>query len=212
MAAVGVAAALPLLHGGADGNMLQRTQCLQELQQACGCSQHHLEHDLLVASLIQLMTGNFDLVLAYLLWKKSKQSSRTSSGIEDIIRSLWLHLFDDETFCMRCCVELLDGPSRVRAEADRFAMESIIVERIMQSARRGVAMPLGQVIDEFLGLWFRRTTISAVLELWIVRLAYHRNTRRKFGVRLRAVWQLHIGSLRTVTPTAPTLGREKACA
>ena len=201
----------PLLSVGPDSGLIHRMQHFRELQEAWGCTEHELQRDLLVAALIQLMTGNFDLVLAYLVWRKSLQPRGLGGAIEGIVTVLWPLLFEDDIFCMQCFLELCSRASDVRMAADRFAMESILVERILQSARRGVVMPLNRVIEEFLSLWFQRSHIPDGVESWLARLAYHANTRRKFGVRLRQAWQLHFGSLRVVTPTDPVAGRLKVC-
>ena len=77
-------------------------------------------------------------------------------------------------------------------------MEAILVGRIMDASRRGLALPLQAVIDEYIGLWMRRSVPDSLLPV-LTRLAYHANARRKFGVRLRQTWNLHVGGLRTLT-------------
>ena len=185
-------------------------QSMQRLEEAFGSAGHHFQLDLLVAAVLQLMTGSFDLVLVYLLWRRSLRPRHTQGPLEGIVTHVWEHLFEDDLFCMRCCMELMDRSSAVRMSADRFAMESILVERIMQSARRGVVMTLDRAIEEFLGLWCQRSYIPDGAASWIAKLAYHRNTRRKFGVRLRQIWNLQMGSLRLLTPTDPITGQVKA--
>ena len=210
MAAIDVASPVPGFPGAAGSGLTLRMQRLQTLEEAFGSAGRHFEIDLVTAALLQLMTGSFDLVLVYLLWRRSLQPRRTTGPFEGIVTHLWEHLFEDDLFCMRCCLELMSRSSAVRMSADRFAMESILVERIMQNARRGVIMTLDRVIEDFLGLWCQRSHIPDFIAPWIAKLAYHRNTRRKFGVRLRQVWNLQMGSLRTVTPTEPISGQVKA--
>ena len=210
MAAIDVASPVPGFPGAAGSGLNLRMQRLQKLEEAFGSAGRHFEIDLLIAAVLQLMTGSFDLVLVYLLWRRSLQPRRTTGPLEGIVTHLWEHLFEDDLFCMRCCLELMSRSSAVRMSADRFAMESILVERIMQNARRGVIMTLDRVIEDFLGLWCQRSHIPDFIAPWIAKLAYHRNTRRKFGVRLRQVWNLQMGSLRTVTPTEPISGQVKA--
>ena len=77
-------------------------------------------------------------------------------------------------------------------------MEAILVGRIMDASRRGLALPLQAVIDEYIALWMKRSVPDPIVPM-LTRLTYHANTRRKFGVRLRRTWNLHIGGLRTVT-------------
>jgi hypothetical protein len=77
-------------------------------------------------------------------------------------------------------------------------MEAILVARIMEAARRGLALPLQAVVDEYLGLWMNRSVPDPLVPV-LTRLTYHANTRRKFGVHLRRTWDLHIDGLRTIT-------------
>lgn len=210
MAAVHIASPAQVPPGAAGSGLTLRMHAMQQLQEAFGSPQHHFERDLLVAALLQLMTGSFDLVLVYLVWRRSLQPRRTTGALEGLVTDLWEHLFDDDLFCMRCCLELLCRSSEVRMSADRFAMESILVERIMQSARWGVVMSLDRAIEEFLSLWFQRSHIPDVAAPWLAKLAHHQNARRKFGVRLRQAWNLQMGSLRLVTPTDPSTGQVKA--
>ena len=72
-------------------------------------------------------------------------------------------------------------------------------------------MTLDRVIEEYLGLWCQRSYIPDGAASWMAKLAYHENTRRKFGVRLRRIWNLQMGSLRVLTPTDPITGQIKAC-
>ena len=204
-----LAAVVPLVHGGADSSAYHRIWRLNRLQHAFGYSLLHMENDLLIASIIEFMSNDFALALAYLNWKKSLQTERIGGAIEDMVRSLWEYLFDDTTFCMRCVLELCDGSSRARTVADRWVMESMLVRDIMQAGLRGVVMNLNRIIEVFLGLWFQRDSTPPLLQSWLCRLAYHENSRRKFGVRLRTVWNLHIGSYRVVTITEPDLARQK---
>ena len=103
----------PLVHGGADSSAYHRIWRLKRLQHAFGYSLLHMENDLLIASIIEFMSNDFALALAYLSWKKSLQTERIGGAIEDMVRSLWEYLFDDTTFCMRCVLELWSWPLRL---------------------------------------------------------------------------------------------------
>ena len=87
-------------------------------------------------------------------------------------------------------------------------MEAILVGRIMEASRRGVVMPLQAVIDEYLCMWMSRSVPHALVS-FLTRLAYHRNTRRHFGVHLRKVWSLHVGGLRSLTCVDEHTARQK---
>ena len=121
---------------------------------------------------------------------------------------VWDDLLDDETFALHCIVELLLPSGPLMLVADRFVMERILVGRILDAGGRGVVLPLDQVIEQFLSLWLARSSCGA-LEPWLTRLAYHENTRRKFGVHLRSVWNLHFGNLRSITSVDEVTAKQK---
>ena len=115
-----------------------------------------------------------------------------------MVNQLWPVLFDDETFAMTLALELCFSQGSCRLQAEQSIMEAILVGRIMDASRRGLALPLHAVIDEYIALWMKRSVPELLVPV-LTRLTYHPNARRKFGVRLRRTWNLHIGSLRTVT-------------
>ena len=168
-----------------------------------------LERYLIVAVLIAVIASDFDLALLYLMGRRPVQSSQHGFCIEDCLSQAWDCLLEDQTFALHCVVELLLPAGPLYMIAERFVMESILVRRVVNAASRGVTMALDEVVDVFLGLWLARTSASGH-EHWLTRLAHHENSRRKFGVHLRSVWNLHCGTLRTVTPVDEATARQKA--
>ena len=188
---------------------IRRQWHLQSLRDILQVDSAKLEKLLIIAVLITFLTEDLDLALLYLIGQRPAQSSHSASSLEEILTAMWDQLLDDDTFALHCLVELVLPAGPFMLIADRFAMESILVGRIMEAASRGVTMPLDQVIEQFLGLWLDRSSCEA-MEVWLARLAHHQNTRRKFGVHLRSVWNLHWGSLRTITSVEEDTARRKA--
>lgn len=168
-----------------------------------------LENLLIVAFLIGLISQNVDLALHYILGRRPATSTHSAVSLTQIFSVVWDELLDDETFALHCVVELLLPAGPLLLVADRFVMESILVGRIFDAGCRGVVLPLDQVIEQFLSLWLARSSCGP-LEAWLTRLAYHTNTRRKFGVHLRSVWNLHFGNLRSITSVDEVTAKQKA--
>jgi hypothetical protein len=156
-----------------------------------------LERFLLVAALIYFISGDFDLALYYLLSKGHRLCLPPASSFKSMIDELWLVLFEEETFALTLALELCFSSGWCRIQAEQFIMEAILVGRIMDASCRGLALPLHAVIDEYIALWMNRSVPDGLVPM-LARLTYHANARRKFGVRLRKTWNLHIGALRAV--------------
>ena len=187
---------------------IQKHRHLSRLKEVLHVDCGKLEQLLITAVLISFLTGDFNLSLFFIIGQLPTQSSHFGRSVEPLLTAVWDNLLDDHTFALHCCVELVLPAGPFMMIADRFVMESILMRRVMDAATRGVTMALDQVIEQFLGLWFGRSPCVA-MENWLTRLAHHQNTRRKFGVRLRAVWNLHCGTLRTITPVNEDIGRQK---
>ena len=89
MAAADVASLVAGFTGAAGSALNLRMQRLQKLEEAFGSAGRHFEIDLVIAAVLQLMTGSFDLVLVYLLWRRSLQPRRTTGPLEGIVTCLW---------------------------------------------------------------------------------------------------------------------------
>ena len=186
-----------------------RLLVLQLLRAILHVSTDQLDEHLITAVLISFLAQDVNLALHYLNAKRPVQSPYASFSLEEVLVIVWDDLLEDDTFALHCLVELVLPAGPLMLKAERFVMESVLVRRIMDAGRRGVTMPLDQVIEQFLSLWLQRTSCHG-MEAWLTRLAYHENTRRKFGVHLRSVWNLHWGSLRTITCVDPDIGQRKA--
>ena len=185
-----------------------RARAVRNLRVFFNCTDQTFERLLLVAMLIDILSGDFDVALHFLMTKSARPAPSTIATFEFTVRELWTRLLDDETFAMACALEICFSQGQCRLQAEIFIMEAILVGRIMDAARRGLVLPLQAVIDEYICLWTRRTVPEAYLPT-LTRLSHHANTRRKFGVRLRTTWNLHFGGLRTFTCVDEQTAKQK---
>ena len=209
MSAVGAEAALFLHSECASDPDLRRYYYRVVLAKLIPVAGAKFENLLVIAVLISLISQDVDLALLYIVGQRPANSTHSTVSLSEVFSIVWDELLDDETFVLHCVVELFMPAGPLMLAAERFVMERILVGRILDAGSRGVALPLGQVIDEFLSLWLARSSCW-VLEGWLTKLVYHQNTRRKFGVHLRSVWNLQLGNLRSVTSVNEDTAQEKA--
>ena len=176
----------------------RRRSALSSLRVFFGVSQVHIDRFLVVAMLIFFMTDDFDVALHFLLTRSAHSPTAPSLTFEDAVREAWPLLLDDAAFAFTCALELCFPQGLLRLQAEQFIMEAILVACVLDASRRGLVLTLQAVIDEYLGLWMKRSVPDPFVPM-LTRLTHHPNTRRKFGVRLRRTWNLHIGGLRTIT-------------
>ena len=188
--------------------MNHRTRAVRNLRVFFTGTAQTLERFLLVAMLIDIISGDFDVALHFLITKRARPADSTTPTFESTVRELWSVLFDDDTFAMSCALELCFPQGPCRLQAEKHIMEAILVGRIMDASRRGLVLPLQAVIDEYIGLWTRRSVPDAYLPT-LTRLSHHANARRKFGVRLRRTWNLHVGGLPTLTCVDEQTAKQK---
>ena len=79
-------------------------------------------------------------------------------------------------------IESLDHPIRYRA--DVFLMHTCLVGIIVDQNKRGLTVDLPEAVQVYLRLWSHRP-MSDRTAVALRRLAWHRNSRRRFGVLLR---------------------------
>ena len=193
---------------GADP-IIRRHCHLQCLGEILNVDLGKVEKFLITAVLISFLSGSVDLATLYLIAQRPARSSHPGQSVEQVLMAVWDELLDDDIFAVHCVLELVLPSGPLMLKAERFVMESILVRRILDACRLGVTMPLGQVIEQYLDLWLLRPSCHGS-EPWLTRLAHHVNARRKFGVRLRSVWNLHWGSLRTITSVDEQQALQKA--
>ena len=185
-----------------------RARAVRNLRVFFNCTDQTFERLLLVALLIDILSGDFDVALHFLMTKSARPAPSTIATFEFTVRELWTRLLDDETFAMACALEICFSQGQCRLQAEIFIMEAILVGRIMDASRRGLVLPLQAVIDAYIGLWTRRSVPDAYLPT-LTRLSHHANARRKFGVRLRTTWNLHVGGLQTLTCVDEQTAKQK---
>ena len=99
-------------------------------------------------------------------------------------------------------IESLDHPIRYRA--DVFLMHTCLVGFIVDQNKRGLTVDLPRAVQVYLRLWSHRP-MSDRTAVALRRLAWHRNSRRRFGVLLRLNFMLVL----TTLPQARELSREE---
>jgi len=77
----------------------------------------------------------------------------------------------------------------VRVLADTFLMMTCLVDYIVAQNQRGVTVPFTHAVEVYLRLWSHRP-VSARSGLALRRLAWNRNSRRRFGQELRRSFML----------------------
>ena len=143
-------AALHILQ--ADCPMTRRRRAVCCLRVFFTVTVQTFERYLVVAMLIYFISGDFDVALHFLMTKSARSASSVSATFEGSFRDVRCVLLDDESFAMTCALELCYSQGSCRIQAEQFIMEVILVARIMEAARRGLALPLHAVVDEYLGL------------------------------------------------------------
>ena len=208
MASLAAVAASSTDAAGQSSSDVRRDQHLEVLQSILQVDAAKLERLLITSVLVWLLSQDTDLALLYIVAHRPARSSHCEVSLANVFAVVWDDLLDDDTFALHCVVELL-LPEGLMLTADRFVMERILVGEILQAASVGVVLPLDQVIDKFLSLWLSRSSCGG-LETWLSKLAHHQNTRRKFGVHLRSVWNMSHGSLRSITSVDHDSAQQKA--
>ena len=197
---------LESMHGNSPSTV--RGRIVRRLRAFFKCPASTLERFLVVSMLIYVMSGDFDVALHFLMSKSAAEHFSSTASFEATVKELWEVVLEDTIFATTCALELCCSQGPCRNQAEEFIMEAILVGRIMDASRRGLVMPLQAVIDEYLGMWMSRSVPDSLVS-FLTRLAYHRNTRRHFGARLRQIWSLHVGDLRCLTCVDEQTARQK---
>ena len=143
-----------------------------------------------VAVLVWLLSKSETWAASYLLSVSRGDPSRVSAFSD--ATSLALHLLSwlgESAIALavdRACDDFNDG---FRIRADDFLMRSLVAEFVSAQNIKGIAVPTAVVIETYLRLWLHRPCPPR-LQDGLVKLTYHFNTRRKFGVNFRSEWML----------------------
>ena len=129
--------------------------------------------------------------------------SRDMATLESAALSLlhWFKIGRVRNLVM-AAIESLDHPIRYRA--DVFLMHTCLVGLIVDQNKRGLTVDLPGAVQVYLRLWSHRP-MSDRTAVALRRLAWHRNSRRRFGVLLRLNFMLVL----TTLPQARELSREE---
>ena len=161
-----------------------------------------------VAVLVFFLSRSTALAMLYLLARSSTDfHSMPGLGDAPVEVIILLDWFRDTSIqhTVMAAISALDHP--VRVVADSFLMQTCLVGFIVAQSRRGLTVDLPEAIHVYLRLWSYRP-MSDRTARHLRRLAWHRNTRRRFGVILRGTFMLSM----TTLPLARDLTREELCA
>ena len=142
--------------------------------------------------LVWLLSSSLDLAILYLHRCRPDAACEVEFFTYREVAALtmldWLH--QDHMYH-----ELLTGVDSIanpyRQLADRFLIDSMVVEYIVRKNGQGLTVDLAQTILVLLRLWSHRSRSQRV-DRWLRKLVWHRNTRRHYGVWLRRNFMLCI--------------------
>jgi hypothetical protein len=150
--------------------------------------------DCVVAVLVWLLSKSLNLTDAYLRsWSTSSRPHLAEEQTQETLTlqlSSWLLAYPD---CVLHALGNEDDMFRIRA--DEFLVRSLVAEFISEQNRKGLTVPTDTAIEMYLRFWAHRPSSLQVQER-LKKLTYHRNSRRKFGVLLRAEWMLQFSVIK----------------
>ena len=151
-----------------------------------------------------------DCVVAVLIWLLSKSLPLTDAYLRSWSSCPRPHLAEEqsqETLILQLSSWLLTHPECVlhalgnvedifRIRADEFLVRSLVAEFISEQNSKGLTVPTDTAIEMYLRFWAHRPCSLQVQEN-LRKLTHHRNSRRKFGVLLRAEWMLQFSVIKS---------------
>ena len=168
------------------------------------CSAHHVQ------SFVSMPGNHSSRATAVVIWLLSRRAAlahvfflgtlRTKKGrrsplglsVPELVLAEWL-LDPVAGPAVKAALRRLDHPVRMRA--DRFLVESVLVEYIRDQNSKGLTVDLAQAIVKYLALWTCRPCPIPLAQR-LSRLVWDRGARKRFGRDLRRTWGLSIGALR----------------
>jgi len=148
-----------------------------------------------VAIVIWFLSRNPDLAVLYLQTRSSATVTCADFYVDAHVAALtMLDWFRDAAIGGVVLAALTSLEHKCRHQADNFLMQTCLVEFIVAQNQRGLTVDLPQAIHVYLRLWSHRSR-SHRTAIALRRLAWHRNSRRRFGVALRRNFMMSITSL-----------------
>ena len=158
-----------------------------------------------VAIVIWFLSRNPDLAVLYLQTRSGATITSTDFYSDAHVAALtMLDWFRDAAIRGVVLAALTSLEHQCRHQADMFLMQTCLVEFIVAQNQRGLTVDLPQAIHVYLRLWSHRARSHRTATV-LRRLAWHRNSRRRFGVALRRNFMMSITSL----PPSRELNREQ---
>jgi hypothetical protein len=85
--------------------------------------------------------------------------------------------------------------NKYRLEADKFLMNSLLADYVVQQNLKGVVITADTAIIQYLKLWSHRP-VADQTRTWLLKLTHKVNSRKHFGKRFRSEWALQFGALK----------------
>ena len=156
--------------------------------------------DCVVSVLVWLLSKSLPLTDAYLRSCSScprpDLSDDQSQETQTLQLSSWLLAYPDSVLHA-----LANFEDTLRIRADEFLVRSLVAEIISEQNSEGMTVPTDTAIEMYLRFWTHRPSSLRVQEN-LMKLTHHRNTRRKFGVLLRAEWMLQFSVIKSARDLA----------
>jgi hypothetical protein len=147
-----------------------------------------------VSVLVWLLSKSLPLTEAYLRsWSSCPRvhlAEGESQDTQTLQLSCWLLTYAD-----RVLHALTHVKDAYRIRADEFLVRSLVAEFVSEQNSKGLTVPTDTAIEMYLRFWSHRPSSLRVQEN-LRKLTHHRNTRRKFGVLLRAEWMLQFSVIK----------------
>jgi hypothetical protein len=161
----------------------------------CHTGERPRRRDCVVSVLVWLLSKSLPLTDAYLRSSSSCPRLHLAEGesqeTETLQLSRWLLAYAD---CVLHALANVEDAFRIRA--DEFLVRSLVAEFISEQNSKGLTVPTDTAIEMYLRFWAHRPSSLRVQEN-LRKLTHHRNSRRKFGVLLRAEWMLQFSVIKT---------------
>ena len=143
--------------------------------------------------LILRLTNDPKWTIIYVKSWQARNFQRTLSlpgAITDVTVQAWSHALRDDTELETMMTDLAH-PGRMRV--DRFLMESIVFEDIVQQSAKDITVPSSIVVAKYLRTWSLRPRCPAI-DAHIEKLRISAKARRVWGRAFRRRWGLAWGA------------------
>jgi hypothetical protein len=151
---------------------------------------------LITAVLIFALSGDASLAEYYLI-----SMARRNGRLQQLVHVPRLDLefmealLDNQRIGRSVSMAFHNLSNRYRLEADKFLMNSLLADYVVQQNIKGVVITADTAIFQYLKLWSHRP-VAERTRTWLLKLTHKVNARKRFGVRFRSEWALQFGALK----------------